>query len=487
MTSIKLCLLLCLLLTNCSTSTTSNPVDLPGQENPVAQSIDDKFENLGESISGFGGAFMSAKNVINIHIKNYKSKATKKNPFLLRTKLVKSLASTFTNHKFSFSPQKPDEIKINILNAKYDVKELMTWRYLAHTINNSDLSLSDFNEVDNRVTLGLIKGGNKLNVLDQLRKLGVPDKAIAFIEMEIPTPNASLTDRLRPLVPGATLTIGTNRGCSYGFTAKLNGLMGLITASHCSGNPGVENQEKIFQNTNSSDNQVAKKYIDPPWTNTYARCPVNKKCRLGDSAFYAFEPSISGRNSIPVDKIFNETPQGLIKILSAYTDLPNIPLNTNLHKIGYVTGYTSGLSTLTCVSPMNVSSSTNFIPLCLNVYVNPNNVDPISKNGDSGGAVFETTNSGAILHGIHWGNAGGAGAFYTPFAAVIAELGNITDYNYQEPGITVTPPTSNPITQCLDDCAYYRDHECRSLGGTQRRCNAEYVMCRNECQDLETH
>jgi|GEM_PF-4035470 len=137
---------------------------------------------------------------------------------------------------------------LRALDAVYDFRELKALQMLAieHVMAWKDVVRSDVDEMNNRVTIGVSTPEAQQRVLAFARQVGGSDA----LEVELTAPienNYQLTDSIRPVGGGLEIRNGTG-GCSLGFVAVRAGVLGFVSAAHCTSQQWAYDASSIYQN-----------------------------------------------------------------------------------------------------------------------------------------------------------------------------------------------------------------------------------------------
>ena len=280
---------------------------------------------------------------------------------------------------------------------------------------------TDADETRGRVVVGVLDADMQGLVRATAARLGVSAQDIEVIETEPIFQVATLRDSVRPVEAGYQIRF-SQYVCSLGFNAVRNGVLGFVTASHCSTNQGSVDGTEYYQPLNQVPGElIGTETVDPPYVRNGKGCPKGRVCRYSDSNFVAGANGVAfalgtiakttGPNnlSLTVAGTFNVAGEGA----AAKNDVVN--------KVGRTTGWGQGTLTRTCVNT-GVSGS-NIVLLCQNFVEDD---DVIVQGGDSGSPVFKITgsNDSVTLLGNLWGgNSSGTLFVYSPIAGIEQELG----------------------------------------------------------------
>ncbi|HMI55003.1 MAG TPA: hypothetical protein VK494_02335 [Gemmatimonadaceae bacterium] len=283
----------------------------------------------------------------------------------------------------------------------------------------------DNDEVNHRLVFGVENERVIPAVRTVLAQLGAPG---TDYEIRVTAPIyqvATLRDRWRPTQAGIQIHF-VNYLCSMGFNADLGSQRSFITASHCTNTQGGVEGTQYYQPLSSVDATViATEVDDPEYFNfkTDPMCPRGKLCRYSDASreLYSSSSVESTRGAIAKPSGVNDNSLDVPDGSSfTVTEQGDVGKDATVNKVGRTTGWTQGKVTATCVNT-NVSGS-RIHQLCQTF------VDAGVGGGDSGSGVFQITSGNNVkLVGILWGGSSDGSMFvYSPFSAVVKELGALT-------------------------------------------------------------
>ncbi len=203
---------------------------------------------------------------------------------------------------------------------------------------------TDADERSGRLVIGVLDRGVEGLVRGRLRGLGVVSQSVDVVQTEPIFQIATLRDFTRPVIAGVQIRF-SQFVCSLGFNAVREGVLGFVTASHCSDRQGTEDGTQYYQPLN----QVPEEFIgtetaDPPYKRNISGCPRGRLCRYSDSNFNAGASGVgflgriartTGPNnrSLVVDGMFNISGSGPATV----EDIAN--------KVGRTTGWSQGVVT----------------------------------------------------------------------------------------------------------------------------------------------
>jgi hypothetical protein len=283
---------------------------------------------------------------------------------------------------------------------------------------------TDADQTTGRVVVGVLDRGVEPLVRDRLPALGVLSQSVDIIETEPIFRVATLRDKVRPVVGGLQIRFSQYL-CSLGFNAMLAGVVGYVTAAHCSDRQGEVEGTNYYQPLNQvADEFIGTEIVDPGFFRD-SGCPRGRKCRYSDSNFSDAADAVSftlggiARTSGPNNGSLEITGEFSIRADGAAS------VGQTANKIGRSTGWTQGTVTRTCVNT-GVSGS-NIVLLCQDFV---ENTVQIVAGGDSGSPVFRLSRSNRVtLLGNLWGgNSSNTMFVYSPIANIERELGALTTH-----------------------------------------------------------
>lgn len=183
-----------------------------------------------------------------------------------------------------------------------------------------------------------------------------------------------------PLAGGLQIVRNVTSACTLGFVAQRNGVLGFVTASHCTSNfLGGDNTQ--YTQTGSST-VIGQESVDPaPYPCSY---PLVYQCRGSDASFFAS----SLQHPMTVGKILRTTGYGSLTInaskpyFTAISYQDDVILGQIVDKVGRTTGWTSGYVSNTCIDLVVFQNGVAHQIRCSVEGTYP------ADNGDSGAPVF---------------------------------------------------------------------------------------------------
>jgi hypothetical protein len=383
------------------------------------ETLDDLLAEIAARVPGFGGLFLSSNGILHIHLFDGRL-----------ARAAQGAIETF------FGRERLPSGSIQVLPGQYSFLQLKDWheRMLPEVLGLPGVILTDVDEAENRLRVG-VEAQERVGVVEaRLAGLGIPREAVLIEETEpIELVSHTLRSRVRPLVGGLQINFG-NFLCTLSFLATRAGVQGLVTNSHCTSmQGGVQSTVYHQPSASGTTNRIGQEIHDPVYF-MGGVCPAGRRCRYSDSAF-ARVPHPSGP-SVSVSRGFIARPTSVntgALTISHTTPTFRIVGETSspvvgetLNKVGRTTGWTRGTVSATCVNT-NVAG-TNITQLCQG-FVNAG-----VAGGDSGSPVFRVTNTPAAgdvrLYGLLWGSSGGTRFVFSPIGSVniqrATELGPLT-------------------------------------------------------------
>ena len=324
--------------------------------------------------------------------------------------------------------------------VQYDFAELQAYRNrLSKIFTVRGVVSVGTDEESNRVRIGIQSAANEREVVRALARAGVPREAVSITRMSAIKDLKSLQERIRPIPGGFQIAFRSPDpafffACTLGFNARLPGRGGefFVTNSHCSDEPGGDQDTRYFQDTPQPEDRIAVEQKDPRFGNPGDLCIYQGfRCRLSDALlakytsgtfedFGTIARTTFGGQRIGSLRIDRDNPRWAIVTVFDFPFLGEIA-----HKVGRTSGWTRGPVVETCVD-VN-SSGTDRILLCQDLVLAG------SGAGDSGAPVFERVGPSEVaLTGIMWGGGTGpAGEPLFVFSAIeniVLELGALTTF-----------------------------------------------------------
>jgi hypothetical protein len=279
---------------------------------------------------------------------------------------------------------------------------------------------TDADETTGRLAIGVMDPGVRGLVRARLAALGIAADDVDIVPTDDILPLTTLRDQVRPVQGGLQIRF-SGYLCSLSFPASRNGVLGFVTASHCSDRQGSEDGTLYYQPLNQvSDEFVGQEIADPSFFRGN-NCPKGKKCRYSDANF---SEGASGVNlALGIIAKTTGPNNGSLTLNGSFqiTGEASASVRDTANKVGRTTGWTQGPVTRTCVD--TGQSGSNVVMLCQD-FVESN--AQIVGSGDSGSPVFRIDNNGVSLLGTLWGgNSAGTLLVYSPIANIEEELGHL--------------------------------------------------------------
>ena len=283
---------------------------------------------------------------------------------------------------------------------------------------------TDADETRGRVVVGVLDRGVEGLVRASAARFGVAARDIEIVETEPIFQVATLRDSTRPVSAGVQIRF-SGFVCSLGFNAIRDGVLGFVTASHCSDQQGTVDGTQYDQPLNQVPAEfIGTEIADPRYRRNFSGCPRGRVCRYSDSNFVDGDDNVdfalgtiaktTGPNngSLEVAGTFNIANEGMASV------------GHTANKVGRTTGWGQGVVTRTCTNT-GVSGS-NIVLLCQTFVENSSAV--IVQGGDSGSPVFRIASGDNVtLLGNLWGgNSSGTLFVYSPLSGIEGELGPLT-------------------------------------------------------------
>jgi hypothetical protein len=310
-----------------------------------------------------------------------------------------------------------------VLNAQGPPELEALNRRLLPVFEVAGVVFTDADETRGHVVVGVLDRGVEGLVRATAARLGVAAQDVEIVETEPIFQVATLRNYTRPVVAGVQIRFSAYV-CSLGFNAIRNGVLGFVTASHCSDQQGTVDGTQYYQPVNQVPTEfIGTEIADPTYRRNISGCPRGRVCRYSDSNFVdgadnvAFELGTIAKTTGPNN--------GSLEVAGTFSISGEsvASVGNTANKVGRTTGWGQGAVTRTCTNT-GVSGS-NIVLLC-QTFVE-NNSEVIVQGGDSGSPVFRIEASGVSLLGNLWGgNSSGTLFVYSPMSGIEAELGALT-------------------------------------------------------------
>jgi len=189
--------------------------------------IDELHGKLSTNLPSYGGMFVNEeKGLIFVYVKDEKDK--------------EKIRQTLGKYR--------GKVNVVFLKGKYSFEELVKWKEKAKelfNINELRVTWLSAKNSKNRLIIGLRDvSPEKLTLLgEHLSTLGIPKDAVVVEKINLKPLNSEKEYRLiqflsryepvRPLMGGVQFQVPDHNYCTLGFPAKRNGIVGMVTAGHC--------------------------------------------------------------------------------------------------------------------------------------------------------------------------------------------------------------------------------------------------------------
>ncbi|HEX8691916.1 MAG TPA: hypothetical protein VF746_05835 [Longimicrobium sp.] len=303
------------------------------------------------------------------------------------------------------------------VQARYDYRTLRGWRDRAAdpVLAVSGAVFLDLGEVENRLVVGIADEGARSGVQRELAAAGVPVDG-AVVKVTGGAEAQPLTGVHTPLESGWLITTAAWYRCTSGYNVNPTPFGPvMMTNSHCTpafwGLDGIQ----VYQPMPPA-NLVGPEVSDPVG---WPCLPVPWRCRRSDATAIRITPPLTWGNLIA-----RTAGLGSTTWVGSWNVVGNVwypVVGTVVDKTGWVTGWTVGKITNTCVNvvaPLPAPANRRLMCQDFATYG--------SGAGDSGAAVYiripGTVN--VRVGGLHWGRVPGANlAVFSPRGGVLADLG----------------------------------------------------------------
>ena len=391
------------------TVTDTPPSNLPRTWN-------DLLVEAGTAVPGFGGLSFDPKDesILNVYMLDPSDQAG-----------AEQAAQTVFGVRFA------KKVRIvRTVQGQYSMTQLAKWYEPILVMNVPGLVLTGFAGGPNRIEVGVVNEEARGSVLRELDKLGIPTSAVV-IEITAPiqfTDHLTLSSYVRPLRGGLRVSSNFGKTCTMSFLTVKQGVLGFTIPTHCSSNLGGVDGDIWYQPTVDANNRVGVETDDQPFFEG-GSCPQGRACRYSDSAFVSVDAGVqtdrgyvartTGIGSTTID---DAKPKFRIKGESG-----GLGSNDTFDKIAKTTGWRAGKVTDPCYRADIEFEGHSLTFLCQDL------TDATQLSGDSGGAVFEITNSPAegdvVFEALAWGNANSLYAVVSELSWIYFELGPTETWN----------------------------------------------------------
>lgn len=342
--------------------------------------LDERYARVAEQVPGFGGMYLgNDQRTLWVYV-------TRRQPDTM-AKLRNALRENF--------PGADLPARIRLRRGDFSFDQLKRWKDSARDLlAMPGVRLTDIDEGTNRLVIGVEGQGPRSRVVQGLGAREIPPAAWRIEEVKPVRPNASLRSPIRPVVGGLEIQQGTSGPakdgllCTYGFTASRgDGVLGFVTASHCTLEQGGTEGTVFFQNSAAfAGERIGVETVDPPYRAGLPGCPSSRRCRYSDSAFAVLSDGVGALASIArPGSTGTPTWDGVSKSVITQEGFPPF-LGATVQKVGRTTGLTAGRVTKACVD-LNVNdvdnNPTDITFLC------QTETTGFAQEGDSGAPVYE--------------------------------------------------------------------------------------------------
>jgi hypothetical protein len=259
----------------------------------------------------------------------------------------------------------------------------------------------------------------------RLAASGVPAAAMSMRAAELPKRNATVGTSLRsqplPLAGGAQFNFPTSAGtfvCSVGVPARINGVQGFMTASHCS--ESTYSVSARTRMTSPGGTFVGAESIDPAPRS--CSLPDTLGCRESDALFVSGGPA----NAVDFGRMmFTSVNSGSLTVtgvLNVQGTLNYPSVGQTIYKTGRTTGTTRASVARVCVDALVSEPDGNTYGALCSVEVASST---FIAGGDSGSSVWTYNGTGPIITGIVSYGSSTTGGF-SPWGGVVKEFGAVT-------------------------------------------------------------
>jgi hypothetical protein len=409
-------------------------------ETPPPQTLDDLFSSVAARAPEFGGMFLTEK-VLGQRLNRTQLPAVNERPILQVYLTHVSLGRIAAVRKAIVDVFGAEVIPaggIVPLHGNFGFSKLREWytRVLGEVFSIPGVTMTDIDETNNKILIGVEKKQIEADVIKLLFKLSIPPRAASIEVINVQTQAtttsnvqskdqlASLTldSRVRPTQGGYQIhpVLQDRTHCTLGFNAtRAGGHTGFTTSSWCTDLHWQMDGTSFYQPGFSLSDVVGSETLDPPGFATGGfPCPKQMRCRYSEAAFVDYDPIYSVRGGaiakttgLTTTSIANTNvdPTQQFGIATA----PSLPylVGLTLNKVGRRTGWTNGQIVSTCAD----FSGPSGLILCQYTVGNSNIPDPnwqIGDVSDYGAPVFRLRDFSyggweyVELYGMFWGMVG---------------------------------------------------------------------------------
>ncbi|MCY7316891.1 MAG: S1 family peptidase [Rubrivivax sp.] len=319
------------------------------------------------------------------------------------------------------------ETPVDVKTALFDSRQLLTFKNRAFALASiKGVIATSINRATNRVevTYNQELAADAIEALAaQLAAAGIPKAALVLQPGELPRAVATVGTSVRsqplPLAAGAQFNFSTTEGtfvCSVGVPATRAGVLGFVTASHCSQQVYSVNAGTTMTAPNGTF--VGSETVDPAGFS--CSLPDTLGCREGDALFVSGGPA----NAVDFGRVLITGTRSLIVngTIPVQGSLAYPTVGQTVYKTGRTTGTRSGRVARVCVNALVGDGAGNTYGALCSVELNSTT---FIAGGDSGSSVWLYDGTGAVINGIvSYGSSTTGG--YSPWGGVTKELGALT-------------------------------------------------------------
>lgn len=405
---------------------------------------DETLEQISERIPGFGGLHETESGVA-VFLQHPGRDSAAAEP-VIRAVLRASRASRL--NQLAGLTDAPMSFK----KGEYGFSQLMRWKrsFYNHRIPAGTVFL-EIDKYENRLRVSTSRESARAGWASIASKEGIPDAAIVFSEVGVPTPTTDLHSAISPTAGGAKINMvynGADFGfCSLGANAALWSVSGgkyFVTASHCSAKMwGIDSGTMNWYQPYPTQIGAGETSDAAPWANgsldyygNPRSCYSGALCRLSDANLVPYTNGSAwqlGRVAIA-----NAVTSPTAPTVAAFQQYGAPPCGwfcpaTAQYRTGQTTGTRTGSSNRYSAdyfpdsagyAAVGVIIGNNWVILGQTIVPNM-----VQQGGDSGAPMFhyeqaDTNNTTPIFDGISHARLGTGEVVYSPVGNLAWELGN---------------------------------------------------------------
>lgn len=311
--------------------------------------------------------------------------------------------------------------------------------------------MTDLDEGDNRLWIGVDDLGAKGEIEQALVSLDIPIEAVAIVEkprlqrtVQQLQSARKLTDRAAgdKMVGGYSLQGYGIQRCTLGFNADRAGVAGFVTSGHCTQDfrtytGGVQNTNFYQPSRIVNPTAIGQEKTDPLMSSNLAGCARGHICRYSDAAFIEYSSGASRTLGVIAKPLaYKGLTVSSSQSYRIVKDVTSLVDDEVVYKVGRTTGMTYGTISSTCTNVGYIVSGTGFPSEAIEAkLLCQGGVSGLAESGDSGSPVFRVTNSPSQndveLLGLIQGNAGSQAFYFSKAKHIFFELqrdpDNLTD------------------------------------------------------------